>query len=161
MTEKYILNEHIIPDGIMHDQELNNISIDCDTLTLCFDIHYYPQNYTDTTLVEKYKDFKICRVKCKINYDFFSEVLISTCPDKNRIYQVKKMPIEEFAELANKEIKKRKEKGYFAWSYNAVGISPNTNLVTIELSIWLKLKRKTYTTCQIILETNEIEYIWE
>ena len=26
MTEKYILNEHIIPDGIMHDQELNNIS---------------------------------------------------------------------------------------------------------------------------------------
>lgn len=57
MTEKYILNEHIIPDGIMHDQDLNNISFDGDTLTLSFDIHYYPKNYTDTTLVEKYKDF--------------------------------------------------------------------------------------------------------
>ena len=71
------------------------------------------------------------------------------------------MPIEEFIELANKEIKKRKEKGYFAWSYNNIVLSPNTNFVTIELSIWLKLKRKIYTTCQIILDTNEIEYIWE
>ena len=161
MTEKYILNEHIIPDGIMHDQELNNISFDGDTLILSFDIHYYPKNYTDTALVEKYKDFKICRVKCKINDDFFSEVLISTSPDKKRIYQVKEMPIEEFIGLANKEIKKRKEKGYFAWSYNNIVLSPNTNLVTIELSIWLKLKRKIYTTCQIILDTNEIKYIWE
>lgn len=49
MTEKYIMSEHNIPDGILHDQDLYNISYDGNALTLSFETHFYPQDYTDTT----------------------------------------------------------------------------------------------------------------
>ena len=65
------------------------------------------------------------------------------------------------SEIANKEIKKRKEKNYWAWEYISTNISPNMRSLAIELHIWLKYKRVVYTNCILVLNTNEIEFIWE
>lgn len=73
----------------------------------------------------------------------------------------KTITVEEFVEIANKEIKRRKEKNYFPWGYLDTAVSPNIRGVSIELSIWLKYKRVVYTDCVLTLDTNEIEYIWE
>lgn len=54
MTEKYIMSENSIPDGMLHDQNLYDISLENNELTLSFDTHFYPQNYTDTSFAEKY-----------------------------------------------------------------------------------------------------------
>ena len=38
MTEKFVLSEHYIPDGILHDQDLYEIKLENNELTLSFDI---------------------------------------------------------------------------------------------------------------------------
>lgn len=55
MTEKYIMRENSIPDNILHDRNLCDISLQENELVLTFKIEYYPQDYTDTTFAEKYK----------------------------------------------------------------------------------------------------------
>ena len=57
--------------------------------------------------------------------------------------------------------KKRKEKDYWAWEYSNTNDSPNIGSLAIELHIWLKYKRVVYTNCILVLNTNEIEFIWE
>ena len=81
--------------------------------------------------------------------------------NKNNNYKGKIISVEEFTEIANKEIKKRKEKNYWAWEYISTNISPNMRSLAIELHIWLKYKRVVYTNCILVLNTNEIEFIWE
>lgn len=161
MTEKYIMSENRIPDGILHDQGLYNVSLNDDVLTLSFETHYYPQDYTDTTFAEKYKDFTKCHIKCKLEDKYFCNVHLETSLDKNNNYRGKTITVEEFVEIANKQIKRRKEKNYFPWEYLDTAVSPNIRGVSIELSIWLKYKRVVYTDCVLTLDTNEIEYIWE
>lgn len=161
MTEKYIMSEHNIPDGIIHDQDLYNISYDGNALTLSFKTHFCPQDYTDTTVVEKYKNFTKCHIKCRLEDKYFCNVHLETSIDKSNNYKGKILSVEEFVEIANKEIKKRNEKDYLAWEYGSTNVSPNIWSLAIELHIWLKYKRVIYTNCILVLNTNEIEFIWE
>lgn len=161
MTEKYVMCENIIPDGILHDQDLYNVSYNDNVLTLSFETHFYPQDYTDTTFAERYKDFTKCHIKCKLENERFCDVHLETSLDKNNNYKGKIISVDEFVKIANKEIKKRKEKNYWAWEYSDTNASPNISTAAIELHMWLKYKRVVYTTCILVLYTNEIEYIWE
>lgn len=161
MIEKFVMNEHTIPDGILHDQDLYNVSYNDKVLTLSFETHFYPQDYTDTTFAEKYKDFTKCHIKCKLEDESFCDVHLETSLDKNNNYKSKIISVETFTEIANKEIKKRNEKNYWAWEYCDINVSPNIRSLAIELHIWLKYKRVVYTNCILMLNTNEIEFIWE
>lgn len=57
MTEKYIMSENSIPDGILHDQCLCDISLQDNELALMFKTRFYPQDYTDTSFTEKIQEF--------------------------------------------------------------------------------------------------------
>lgn len=161
MIEKFVMNEHTIPDVILHDQDLYNVSYNDKVLTLSFETHFYPQDYTDTTFAEKYKDLTKCHIKCKLEDESFCDVHLETSLDKNNNYKGKIISVEEFTEIANKEIKKRNEKNYWPWEYCDINVSPNIRSLAIELHIWLKYKRVVYTNCILVLNTNEIEFIWE
>ncbi len=161
MTEKYIMSENSIPDGMLHDQNLYDISLENNELTLSFDTHFYPQNYTDTSFAEKYKDFTKCHIKCALNDEIFCNVYLETAIDKKNNYKGKYLSVEEFVKIANEELRKRKEKGYCPWEYLCTGACPNTNSASIELSIGIKYKRVFYSSCRLILDTKEIKYIWE
>lgn len=166
MTEKLIMKDMNIPDGILHDSKLYNVSLENNELTLSFETHYYPEDYTTTEFVEKYKDFTKCHIKCKldkgnIKYSF-DDVTFETNPNKKSKYTGLILSVPEFIEIANKEIKKRKEKGYLSWVYLDTVVSPNTRSVKIELSTWgWKYKRNDYHTCTLKLFTEEVEFIWE
>ena len=54
MTEKYVMKENHIPDGILHDRDLYNIALEDNVLVLSFNIVYYPENYSNS-FGEKYK----------------------------------------------------------------------------------------------------------
>ena len=165
MTEKFVLQEHCIPDGILHDQDLYEIKLENNELTLSFEVHYYPQDYTNTSFAEKYKDFTKCHIKCKLSDEKYyeSEVVLESSKDKKNIWKIKRiyMPISEFAEIANKEMEYRKKKGYWSWEYLDTSVSPNCWVALIDIRIWLKYKGTTYTTCSFKLNTEEIEFIWE
>ena len=96
MTEKYIMSENSIPDGMLHDQNLYDISLENNELTLSFDTHFYPQNYTDTSFAEKYKDFTKCHIKCALNDEIFAmciwkQQLIKRIIIKANIYQLRNL----------------------------------------------------------------------
>lgn len=160
MTEKFNLNEMQIPDGILHDQDLYQITLEDNVLTLSFETHYYPQNFTDTTFAEKYKDFTKCHIRCKIEDEEWCNVFLETVVKEND-YKGTCLSVEEFIELANKEIKRRKDKGYYSWEYMNTSVCPNYKAVNIELFVGIKYKGTVYDSCRLILSTNEVEYIWE
>lgn len=160
MTEKYIMSENNIPDGILHDQDLYNVSYNDNVLTLSFETHLF-SDQKGNEFCEKYKDFTKCHIKCKLEDELFCDVHLETSIDKNNNYKGKIISVEEFTEIANKEIKKRKEKNYWAWEYSNTNVSPNIRNLAIELHIWLKYKRVVYNSCILVLNTNEIEFIWE
>ena len=87
MTEKYIISENNIPDGILQDQDLYNVSYHDNVLTLSFETHFYPQDYTDSTFAEKYKDFTKCHIKCKLE----DELLIKTIITKVKSFRLKNL----------------------------------------------------------------------
>lgn len=167
MTEKLIMKDMSIPDGTLHDSKLYNVSFENNELTLSFETHYYPEDYTTTEFVEKYKDFTKCHIKCKLDEDNvkynFDNVIFETSPknDKN-VYKGLIVSVPEFVELANKEIQKRKDKGYNSWEYLNTAISPNIRSVSIELSTYgWKHKRNIFHTCSLKLFTEEVKFIWE
>ena len=161
MTEKFVLREHYIPDGILHDQDLYEVKLENNELTLSFEISCF-EDYI-ASVAEKYKDFTKCHIKCRFEEDkyFGPEVELKALRNKKGIYKVKVMSISEFVEIANKEIAYRKKKGYWPWEYLATGVSPNFRCVQIDFSIWIKYKGTVYHNCSINLDTEEIEFIWE
>ena len=166
MTEKLIMKDMNIPDGILHDSKLYNVSLENNELTLSFETYYYPDDYTTTEFVEKYKDFTKCHIKCKLNADNvkyrFDNALIETGINKKNKYEGRILSIPEFVDTANEEIKKRKEKGYHSWEYIDTAVTPNIRSVLIELSTYgWKYKRNNFRTCSLRLFTEEVEFIWE
>lgn len=161
MTEKYIMSENNIPDGILHDQDLYNVSYKDNMLTLSFETHYYPQDYTDTTFAEKYKDFTKCHIKCKLEDEYFCSSELKTSFNKKNMYRVKSISIAEFTALANSEMEMQKENKCNPWEYLHIFVSPNTRQAVIELSIYVKYEGVNYSMCNLELNTNEIEFIWE
>ena len=163
MTEKYVMKENHIPDGILHDRDLYNIALEDNVLVLSFNIVYYPENYSNS-FGEKYKDFKKCHIRCKLCEDVQRECGVSletALKGKNLTYKGILLDIEEFIPLANKEMKRRKEKGYYPWTYLSTSISPDFRAADIDLRIDLKYRHRTYTSSKITVDTEEIEFVWE
>jgi hypothetical protein len=162
MIEKYIMSENIIPDGILHDQDLYNVALDDDELTLSFNIKFYPNNYTDISLVQKYKDFKKCHIKCKLQDTLFCSAMLETSLNKNLEGKSKEISITEFVKIVKDDMQANHRKNANRWQYLYTYTSPNCHIAIIELSTYgIKYKRKTYSTCVLELNTDEIKYIWE
>ena len=160
MTEKFVLREHYIPDGFLHDQDLYEVKLENNVLTLSFEVHCFSDH--SASFVEKYKDFTKCHIRCKFEDDkyFGPEVELKTVRNKKGIYKVKVISISEFAEIANKEIGDRKKKGYWPWEYLYSSVSPSGE-AQIDLSIWIKYKGTEYLGCSINIDTEEIEFVYE
>ena len=159
MTEKFVLREHYIPDGILHDQDLYEVKVENSELILSFETHCF--NDHAASYVEKYKDFTKCHIKCKFEEDkyFGPKVKLKTSRNKKGVYKGKVISISEFAEIANKEIACRENRSW--WEYIVTNVSPNFGCLQIDLSISIKYKGTVYSACSIELETKEIEFIWE
>ena len=163
MTEKLIMKDINIPDGILHDSKLYNVSFENNELILSFEFNYSPEDYTTTEFAEKYKDYKTCHVKCKLpdGYLWFHNAYLETSVKKDK-YKARVLSIREFVDFANKEIKKRNQKGGALWDYIHTFVSPNIRTAKIELGIYSsKYKGTVYQSCTLELETEEIEFVWE
>lgn len=160
MTEKFIMCESNIPDGILHDQKLSDVLLNDDVLILTFNTQLF-LDHAGNAFCEKYKDFTKCHIKCKFADKDFCCVLLKSTLNKNNKLIAEYISFEDFVDLANKEIKKRNEKGYYPWTYLDTYVSPNISSAMINLSIWCKFKRTEYTSCTLELNTKEIEFIWE
>ncbi|MGN1124086.1 MAG: hypothetical protein ACI4RR_07050 [Eubacterium sp.] len=161
MTEKYVMSESRIPDGILHDQALYSAFFVDNVLTLSFETHFYPQNYTDTTFAQKYKDFTRCHIKCRLEDEYFCNAELKTSFNKKNMYRVKSISIAEFVDLVNSEIDKAKEGEYKSCEYLHTYVSPDINEAVIELSVYVKYEGVKYSMCNLELNTKEIEFIWE
>ncbi|WP_297031437.1 hypothetical protein [uncultured Eubacterium sp.] len=160
MTEKYIMRENYIPDGILHDHDLYNVSLDDNVLTLSFETHLF-SDQKGNEFCEKYKNFTKCHIKCRLEDEYFCNAELKTSFNRKNMYKVKSISIAEFVDLANSEIQKQKGKKCNPWEYLYTYASPNINEAVIELSIYAKYKGVIYPMCNLELNTKEIEFIWE
>ena len=162
MTEKFVLREHCVPNGILHDQDLYEVKLENNELTLSFEVYYYPQDWIGD-FAEKYKDFTKCHIKCKLSDEQYCESTAELCTsiNKKKQYTTQIVPIEEFVDLANKEIFRRKKEELYPGEYIGTGVGANFGMVHIELSFDFKYKRKEYDGCTLNLHTDEIEFICE
>lgn len=160
MTEKYIMRENYIPDGILHDHDLYNVSIDDNVLTLSFETHLF-SDQKGNEFCEKYKNFTNCHIKCRLEDEYFCNAELKTSFNRKNMYKVKSISIAEFVDLANYEIQKQKGKKCNPLEYLYTYASPNINEAVIELSIYAKYEGVIYSMCNLELNTKEIEFIWE
>ncbi|MCH5321794.1 MAG: hypothetical protein J1E36_08505 [Eubacterium sp.] len=160
MIEKLIMSENNIPDGILHDQDLYKVELNNKEFTLSFNTHLF-SDQVGIEFCEQYKDFTKCHIKCKLEDEYFCNVELKTSLNKKDVYKVKVLSVSEFVKIANEELNKEAGKGHYPWEYLNTYISPGIKSAVIELSIWLKYKGVEYTMCNLQLNTNEIEYIWE
>lgn len=164
MTEKLIMQDMNIPDGMLHDSKLYNVSLENNELILSFETCYCPENYAISEFVKKYKDYKVCHVKCKFadENSFFCNAYLETSVDKKSKYKACVLSIQEFVDFAKKEIKERNKKGGALWDYIHTFVSPNIRTAKIELGTYSsKYKGTIYQSCTLELETEEIEFVWE
>ncbi|MDE6124729.1 MAG: hypothetical protein K2G22_05820 [Eubacterium sp.] len=162
MTEKYIMSENNIPDGMLHDQSLYEISLKYGILTLSFNIFLSKEEYGNSNFAKKYFEYKKCHIRCNLRDESFCNVRFETSLDKKGGGKVQYLSINEFIEIAGKEISKRAEKSLHPWEYLYTYVSPDINSSKIELCIYgVKYKGIDYSMCTLELESKEIEYIWE
>ena len=160
MTEKYVMSENHIPDGILHDQHLYDVSLNDNVLTLSFETHLF-SDQKGNEICEKYKDFTKCHIKCRLEDEYFCNAELKTSVNRKNMYRVKSISIAEFVDLANSEMQKQKENKFNPWEYLHTYVSPNINEAIIELCIYAKYKGVNYSMCNLELNTKEIEFIWE
>lgn len=160
MIEKYLMSENNIPDGILHDQSLYNISLEDSLLTLSFETHLF-SDMIGNAFCEKYKNFTKCHIKCRLEDEYFCNVYLWTALNKKMKAKVKLISIPEFVDLVKTEFKSRKQNEYQAWNYIGTSVSPNTKCASVELMISLRYKGVTYSSCHIEINTSQIEFIWE
>lgn len=82
MTEKFVLREHYIPDGILHDQDLYEVKLKNGELILTFETHCY--NDHNASLVEKYSDFTKCHIRCKFEEDEYFDPEVELRASRNK-----------------------------------------------------------------------------
>ena len=162
MTEKYIMRENSIPDGMLHDQDLYEISLKDGILILSFNIFLSKEEYGDSDFAKKYFEYRKCHIRCKIENEEYCEVYLKSSLNKKFKGIIQYLSLADFVDIANKEITQRTEKGLHPWEYLYTYVSPNINSVKIELCLYdMKYKGVDYSMCTLELETKEIEFIWE
>lgn len=161
MTEKYVMNENRIPDGMLHDQNLYEISLENGVLTLSFNIFINKEEYAENDFAMKYYEYKKCHIKCRLEDEMFCNARLETTQNKHGKGKFQYLSINEFLKAASKEIKKSAEKDRHSWEYLYTYVSPNIRGAEIELCAEIKYKGTAYSMCTLELETKEIEFIWE
>lgn len=162
MTEKFVMSENTIPDGMLHDQDLYKISLENGILTLSFDIFLSREEYGNSAFAKKYFEYKKCHIRCKLRDEAYCEVNLKSALNKKYRGKMQYLTLKEFADIANKELEKSSKKRGQPWEYLYTYVLPNVNSVKIELCIYdMKYKGVNYSMCTLELETEEIEYIWE
>lgn len=161
MTEKFVMSENNIPDGMLHDQNLYEISLKNGVLTLSFNVFLSKEEYGENDFAKKFFEYKKCHVKCRLEDEMFCDACLGTTQNKHGRGKFQYLPINEFVEIANKEIKKRTEKDLTPWEYLYTYVSPNIRSAEIELCADMKYNGTNYSMCTLELDTNEIEFIWE
>ncbi len=161
MTEKFIMSENNISDGMLHDQNLYKISLENGVLTLSFTIFLSKEEYAENDFAKKYFNYKKCRIRCRLEDESFCDARLEATQNKYGRGKFQYLSISEFVEIAGKEIRKRTEKGLTPWEYLYTYVSPNIRSAEIELCADIKYKGTNYSMCTLELNTNEIEYIWE
>lgn len=161
MTEKFVMRENNIPDGMLHDQNLYEISLKNEVLTLSFNIFLSKEEYGDNDFAKKYFAYKKCYIRCHLEEESFCDARLETMQNKYGRGKFQYLSISEFVEIADKEIRKRADNGLTSWEYLYTYVSPDIRSAKIELCADIKYKGTDYSTCTLELETNEIEFIWE
>lgn len=161
MTEKFVLSENRIPDGMLHDQDLYKISLENGILTLSFNIFLSKEEYGDNDFAKKYFKYKKCHIRCRLGDEMFCDARLESAQNKHGRGKFQYLSINEFIEIAGKEIKERADKNLTAWEYLYTYVSPNIRNAKIELCTHIKYKGTDYSMCTLELETNKIEFIWE
>lgn len=162
MIEKYVMSENNIPDGMLHDQDLYKISFENNILTLSFNIVLSEEEYGNIEFAKEYFNYKKCHIKCKLKDNDFTDVCLHTLVNRHNKGKFQYLSINEFVELANKEIKNNKVKGWRSIQYLYTYTSPNIHCAKIELCLGeIKYKGMKHSMCTIKLDTDEIYYIWE
>lgn len=158
MTEKFVMRENNIPDGMLHDQNLYEISLENGVLTLSFNIFLNEEEYKENDFAKKYFEYKKCHIRCRLEDESFCDARLEATQNKHGKGKFQYLSIIEFVEIANKEIRERADN---PWEYLYTYVSPNIRSAKIELCADIKYKGTNYSMCTLELETNEIEYIWE
>lgn len=162
MTEKFVMRENRIPDGMLHDQDLYKISLENGILTLSFNIFLSEEEYVENDFAKKYFEYKKCHIRCRLEDESFCDARLEATQNKHGSGRFQYLSINEFVEIANKEIRKRTDKGLSSWEYLYTYVSPGIRSAEIELSIRdMKYKGTDYSMCTLELQTKEIEFIWE
>lgn len=161
MTEKFTMCDKRIPDGMLHDQDLCEISFENKVLTLSFNISFNEEEYENNAFAKKYSGFKKCHIRCCLEDELFCDARLETSQNKHGRGKFQYLSISDFVEIANTEIKKRADKNFQAWEYLYTYVSPNINSAKMELCADIKYKGTDYSMCTLELDTKEIEYIWE
>lgn len=152
MVEKYIMCENDIPDGMLHDQRMYNISFDDNIVTLSFNVQLDKEEYKNSDFARKYFEYKKCHIRFKLKREEEYNVQLASAINRKGKCKVQYLSFNEFVDAA-------KEIGF--WQYLYTYVSPDIYSAKIVLSIDLKYKGTDYSMCTLEFETDEIEYIWE
>ena len=55
-----------LPLGLLHDQTLRSVTLTDETLTLVFASELYPEDLTDPSVYERYRDFRACTLSVSL-----------------------------------------------------------------------------------------------
>lgn len=152
MVEKYIMRENDIPDGMLHDQRMYNISFDDNIVTLSFNVQLDKEEYKNSDFARKYFEYKKCHIRFKLKREEEYNVQLASAINRKGKCKVQYLSFKEFVDVADESCL-----GAYLFTY----VSPDISSAKIELTIDLKYKGTDYSMCTLEFETDEIEYIWE
>ena len=153
MTEYVNTRDFFVADGILHDQQINDIALHERTLTLTFDGIEWFDDYNENEYALKYKGFTKCTVSLNISeYDSDHTVDLYTVIHKNGTFKGVELSLRDFIRLSTK---KEVTVGY-------IGLTASSNTLVINLSFYAKKgKYKKFFTAALHTCTDQIEYVWE
>lgn len=152
MTEKFDMSENSIPDGMLHDQKLYDVSFENNIVTLSFNIFLSKEEYKDSGFAKKYFDYKKCHIRFILKYEDTCNVRLESTMNKKGKCKAQYLSFKDFTDAVKKSCI-----GQYLYTY----VSPDINTAKIELAADLNYKGTNYSMCTLEFETDEIEYIWE
>lgn len=161
MTEKFVMNDNHIPDGMLHDQSLYEVSLENDILILSFNILLSEKEYGESDFARKYLEYKKCHIKCVLIDERHCEACLLTALDKKYRGRFQYLPLKDFIAAANEAIRRGIEKDLHPLQYLYTYVSPDINTAKIELCADIKYNRADYSMCTLELAVKEMEFIWE
>lgn len=144
-----------LPCGLIHDQKLSNIKIENDTIVLTFDIELYPQNYSDDTVYNQYKDFKHCEMIIEMPECSDPNLQFQTTANSKGVFKGIQLEVDDFVDALNN-----------ASSAEFVDCYVRCGEVIVDLDVGFYdakgdfKKYKNYIWCVINTEASKLKWNW-